>query len=416
VQNARALVQNGDFEQALTILRPLAPGHPDQTDVRVLVGLAAMAASERATEIHGKNALLHEAIAVVRAILINHSDLMRVHLELARAFFLKGEDGLSQKHFRKVLATKPQPAIIANIRRFLQAIRARRRWSGYFGFAVAPDTNVNSATDEGIIYIYGLPFRINEDSKAKSGIGVLLWGGGQYQHPLGERLWLDAGADLARREYGGKTFDQTFLAVHIGPRWLVGQRNTEVSLLASTRHRRVAGKAYSHDLGVRLEVRHRLTARLTTRGQASWHSRNYQENNTLDVPLIDVSLSASWLIKPTIQGDAAIGYERERPKLSVWNNSSRWARIGASFTLPLGFTLGGSGELHWTRYEAPYFTPGGADRKDRMRILRASVFNRAFTISGFSPQLVLVNEVRASHAQLQDYRRNRTELRFVRQF
>lgn len=33
----------------------------------------------------------------------------------------------------------------------------------------------------------------------------------------------------------------------------------------------------------------------------------------------------------------------------------------------------------------------------------------------FQPQLVLINEVRESNAQLYDYRRTRSELRFVRQ-
>ena len=45
-----------------------------------------------------------------------------------------------------------------------------------------------------------------------------------------------------------------------------------------------------------------------------------------------------------------------------------------------------------------------------------SVRNRSFSAFGFSPELVLVNEVRRSNAQLHDYGKNRAELRFVRQF
>ena len=36
VKSARALVKSGRFHQALTVLRPLVPDHPDQTDVRFL--------------------------------------------------------------------------------------------------------------------------------------------------------------------------------------------------------------------------------------------------------------------------------------------------------------------------------------------------------------------------------------------
>ena len=42
--------------------------------------------------------------------------------------------------------------------------------------------------------------------------------------------------------------------------------------------------------------------------------------------------------------------------------------------------------------------------------------NRGFTLYGFSPELVVVEEERESNAQLRDYERTRGELRFVRQF
>ena len=86
--------------------------------------------------------------------------------------------------------------------------------------------------------------------------------------------------------------------------------------------------------------------------------------------------------------------------------------------LPLGFTVGGSAEYRWTDYESGWFpfVPDGSAREDRTRSLRASVHNRAFTVNGFSPELVLVKEERTSSAQLHGYERTRGELRFVRQF
>ena len=42
--------------------------------------------------------------------------------------------------------------------------------------------------------------------------------------------------------------------------------------------------------------------------------------------------------------------------------------------------------------------------------------NRAFTVGGFSPQVSMVQEERASNAQLYDYERLSGELRFVRLF
>ena len=86
--------------------------------------------------------------------------------------------------------------------------------------------------------------------------------------------------------------------------------------------------------------------------------------------------------------------------------------------LPLGFTVGGGGEVRWTDFGDEWFphTPVGEEREDRTWSARLSVHNRGITVMGFSPALVAVHEERDTNAQLYDYTRTRGELRFVRQF
>ena len=415
---ARTLIKNSRFDEALALLRPLARDHPGITNIHFLAALAAIETSQRpGVPEDEQNALLDEAITALHVILVGQPGLVRVRLELARAFFLKGKDSLAREHFERVLAGKPVAAVAANIGRFLNAIRARRRWSGSFGFSFVPDSNVGAVSEEEIIYIHGLPFRRDGDISATSGIGAALWGGGEYQHPLNDRLRLRAGADASRREYGGRDFDQTFLSGHAGPRWLV-RRDTDVSLLASARQRWLATQPHSRELGVRLETGYRLAPRLRLSGRASWHQRNYRRDTHLDGPVSDFSLGAVGILTPVLQVNGVAGYARERPDAVRWRNSSRWVRLGASVALPRGFTLGGGAELRRRTYEGNWFpfTLDGAPREDRVRILSVSAFNRAFTFRGFSPQLSLVNEERKSTAQLYDYSRTRAELRFMRQF
>ena len=418
VPEARALIDNGRFDAALAVLRPLAEAHPTSADILFLQGLAAAQASQRpGIAEQDRNALLDEAIAALRAILIDEPALARPRLELARAFYLKGEDGLARDHFERVLAGEPPAPVIANIQGFLYQIRARRRWSMYFGTAVAPSTNIGRTSNAEVIYISDLPFRRNADELTTSGVGLSAWTGGEYQHPLGERLRLRLGGDAARQEHSGREFDQIFLSGHAGPRWLVA-RDTEISLLANARQRWLGGTPYYRDLGVRLEVGHRLSQRLTLTGQTSWHNRQYRAREFLDGPVIDFSLGGAWLITPIIRVEAAAGYAQERAKSEIWRNTTRLGQVGVSVALPLGFTLSGSSEFRWTQYEGDWapFTPDGASRSDRIRILRTSVYNRAFTLFGFSPQIAVTNEVRDTNAQLYDYKHTNFELRFVRQF
>ena len=418
VSGAQALVKAGKFKEALTVLRPLARGRTVEANVLFLIGLAATGASQQPDLADDeREALLDEAIATLHTMLIDRPGLVRVRLELARAFFLKGEDSLARRHFERVLAGKPVAPVVANVQRFLAEIRARRRWTMYLGAAMSPDSNIGGASDEQIIYINDLPFRRDAEELTTSGIGVSVWTGGEYQHPLGDRLRLRLGGDLSRQDYGGRKFDQTFVSAHIGPRWLV-DKDTDVSLVASAR-RRWTGTAPSYDdLGVRVEAGRRLTPRIRVSGRASWYHRDYLTRDFLDGPILDFTLGGSWVILPILRADGAAGYARERPKSERWRNASRWLRLGVSVALPLGFNVGGSGELRWTDYEGNWFpfTRDGAPREDRTRILRATVHNRAFTLFGFSPQLVVTNEARDTNAQLYDYKRTRAELRAVRQF
>ena len=418
VAEAQALIDAGRFMEAVAILGPLVQGQVVHADALFLYSLATMGAAQQpGVPDDTRDALLDQAIAALHAMLVRAPGLVRVRLELARAFFLKGENDLAQRHFEQVLAGSVPLPVAVNVQTFLNQIRARKRWSVNLGFALAPDSNIGGTSDERTIYIFDLPFERDVEDLTTSGIGVAVWGGAEYQVPLDDSLRLRAGAQAARREYEQSRFDQFFLATHVGPRWLI-DRDTEASLLASARQRWVGTVKDNHALGGRVEMSHRVSRSVRVNGRASWHGRRYRTQTRLDGPVWNASLSGIWVVTPTVRADVSTGYARERPSRIPQRNRSRWLGAGISVILPLGFTVGGGGEVRWTNYESGWFpfVPDGSARRDRTRSLRASVHNRAVTVLGFSPELVLVEEERKSTAQLHDYERTRGELRFVRQF
>ena len=400
------------------------PERDDRTAILFRIGMQSLAAAAEQVDDEARQELYDRAIAAFRLILVNRPELVRVRLELARAFFLKGQDGLARRHFELVLAGGVPPPVAANIRRFMNAMQTRKRFSGYFGAAIAPDSNLNAASESEIIYIdtqFGrVPFTRDRDFGAQSGLGVSVWGGGEYQHPLSERLRLRVGADLAQREYSGSDFDQLFVAAHAGPRWLASPI-TEISLLATAQRQWLGGEPYVDETGVRLELDRRLTPRLWARGTAAYRERDHQQRDFLDGPVVDFTATFAWTPAPVLRVHATVGYERDHAASEHYRNLARWVRVGTSLALPLGFTLGTSAQMRRTYYESggsgpPHFTLDGRRRFDRIRTFSVSVLNRAFTLFGFSPQLAVIHEARLTNAQAQDYDRNRAELRFVRQF
>ena len=399
------------------ILLLAAPAAADPVAERFRAGMAAIADAGRAGG-SARDAHLDRAIAAFRAILVARPELVRVRLELAR------------RHFELVLAGNPPAGVALNVNRFLNIMRARKRWSLRVGAAMLPDTNIGAGSAERIIYIdvggARLPFVRNEDELTTSGVGVSAWLGGEYQYPLpgsgsGAGSWrIRAGGDVSRREYRGSEFDQLTVAGHAGPRWLIG-RGSEASLLLTGLHQWTGSgleEPSHYDVGLRVEGRHRLTPRTTLTARLSGAERRYDDEKERDGPILDVSLGTFWVASPTLRLDAGLGWGRERPGLERFRNSSRRVHVGATAALPWGFTVGGSGALRWTDYEGgwlPFVEDGGA-RKDLTRTLRLFAHNRALTVEGFSPQLSLTRENRSSNAQLHDYKRTFGELRFVRLF
>jgi len=399
------------------------PSAEDERTARLFdLGMTALEIAERTDGESARSELYDKAIEAFRTILVNRPDLVRVRLELARAFFLNGQDGLARRHFEAVLAGGVPRPVAANIRQFLAIMQSRKRLTGYFGMAVAPDSNLNAASESEIIYIdtvFGrLPFTREGDVGAESGFGLSVWGGGEYQQPLSDRFSLRAGSDVAVREYPGGDFDQHFLAAHVGPRWLASPI-TEISLLATAQRQWLGSIPYSDEFGARLELDRRLGPTVWAQGTAAYRGRDFLSRDFLDGPAVDFTATLAWVPAPVLRVQFTAGYTREHAALEHWRNLSRWVRVGTSLALPLGFTLGTSVQARRTYYDGagqPHLTLDGRPRRDRIRSFSLSVLNRAVTLYGFSPQLVLIHDVRLTNAQAQDYDRNRAELRFVRQF
>ena len=395
----------------------------DATGQRFRAGMEALNAAHAIADREARGGKLDEAIAAFRAILVDRPELVRVRLELARTFFLKEEDALARRHFEQVLAGDVPPAVAANIQRFLSIMRARRRWEAQFGAAIAPDSNLNAASGERTIFLdtpFGrLPFTLDDPLKPKSGLGVSVWGGGEYQYPLGTGRWrLRSGANASIREYKGGDFDRNFLSAHLGPRRLIDAR-TEASLLATVERQWTAGVPETDRFGLRLEGERLLTPRLSVFGRASAARRNCRDCDWLDGPVGNVSLGASWAALPILRVGGNAGWGWSRANLEHWRSAGPRASLGATLALPAGFTVGLRASLQRTEYQGSGFAHNTIDRKpreDETHTLSLSVHNRAFTVLGFSPRLSIVREERETNAQALDYDRNRAELSFVRQF
>ncbi len=421
---AEAALAAGDWQSALVTLAAEA------TDPRAAarlfdLGLALLTAAEDPrVPADVRETLLDGSIAAFRVLLVVNPEATRVRLELARAFFVRGQDGLARRQFRRVLAGDIPEPVAANVQRFLTAIEARRRWSAYGGFALAPDTNIGQASSQRTIALdvfgTGRPLNFTRDNPPPtSGVGLRLFGGGEYHHPINDRTRLRLGAGIAHTDYKTRAWDSTTLRFHLGPEMALTPR-TRASLLLTTARRWDAGETSYDDPGLRLEMQHRLTPRTRLTLDLARRERRHvpRGSRALNGPRTDLTLGVSHQATPTLAVTGSLSTGREKPDRMSARTRTRGLRLGLTRDLARGWTVGVSGTLSRTRWDSRRTTADRSRRQDTTTDVTVSILKRDLTVAGFSPRLSVGTTRRRSNNTPDDqgYKRTYADISFVRQF
>ena len=185
LQAAQLLIANNRLDDAKRLLERRACHQAGRQRKPVLLATIAVAQKDYDT-----------AISLYRRILVREPDAERVRLELARAFFLKGDYDNADRQFRFARAGDIDDTVKANVDHFLAAINRLREWTVNFSLALAPDTNQNAATSATQVNIFGLPFALDKSARKQSGIGAAGDIGGEWSPLLDDNVKARIGADL----------------------------------------------------------------------------------------------------------------------------------------------------------------------------------------------------------------------------
>ncbi|HEY7744095.1 MAG TPA: outer membrane beta-barrel protein [Burkholderiales bacterium] len=131
-----------------------------------------------------------EGVLALERYLLNFPDNVQARLELARGYFVLGEDARSREEFEAVTRLKPPPAVQARIDRYLDAIRSREsrfRTSAnlFLEIGVGYDSNINGGVGNANIVLPAFgQVTVTQAGVEQADTFTHLAAGAQVNHPV----------------------------------------------------------------------------------------------------------------------------------------------------------------------------------------------------------------------------------------
>jgi hypothetical protein len=294
----------------------------------------------------------------------------------------------------------------------LAAIRARKRYDLNVLISAAPDTNINAASGAREVTLFGLPFR-TEDTEQESGIGLIFAASGEIRIPVTTSVRLRGTAATRRNEYSGSRFDDQLLSVGIGPQLVSGDWDYRLSGL-------VAKRWYGHDsynfgLGPRFEIRYYGYRAIILESAAELLSVDYDEFDHRDGEFYSLNSGIIWFPGPTGSLQFFLGYSRELAKEDEFSDDGYRVGIGFSKQLRFGLSAYGQSELFLFRYDGRD-EAFGSTRRDWITRTQLGLYNRNWSVYGFSPVLNYIYTRDESNQEIFSYARHQVQLGVTRNF
>lgn len=401
IEAARILIAIGRLEDARRLLRSRTQS--GQNEIERLFLLGTIAVVEKNYDL---------AISYFRRILVIEPNAERVRLDLARAFFLKGDYDNATIQFRRARAGNVPDAVKANIDHYLAAMARGKKWSYGFSVALAPDTDENAATSVDQVTIYGLPFTLDSKARQTSGVGVFGEVYGEWSPTIAKNLKARIGIDAYRTDYSGGSFDDMTASVYAGPQLFFD--GWDISPLFTGFDRWFGNKPYLDGRGGRLVADFGTTSPWQWSLSLGGQNLEFKPNPLQSGPLYSLQAQAGHVLSPSDAMEILAGFNRQDADPS-FSYSGYWFGAGYQRDLPLGFSAKISPAYFVTDYDSP-LAGFGVARSDHMLVVQLDFLNRRFAYRGFTPKFFYTFTDQQSNIPLFRYTRSQFQLGLTTQF
>lgn len=290
-----------DFATAETAYRALTADPDAELRTEARFRLAMMLADDL-----GK---YREAAVLFREILDEKPDAARVRVELARMQVMLGDLRAAERELRSAQAAGLPPEVEQQIRFYAAALSARKPFGGSVSIAFAPDSNINRATRSDTLGTIIGDFTLDEDAKARSGLGLALRGQAYFRTGIDKRSQLLFRASTYANLYRTEEFDDIAFSVQAGPEYVSGKDRINISGEATWRWYGLA--PYSFSAGASATWQHPMGDKAQLRIDGRVADVNNRRNRLQDATTLLLAASYDRAFSAKFGGGLQISSNRE---------------------------------------------------------------------------------------------------------
>lgn len=334
-------------------------------------------------------------------ILAERPELTRVRLELAQVYHSLGRDGKAQFHFEASLADKLPSSVETAVEGFLDRIDTRKRWSLSLSTAVVPESNPGKRIDRKQVRIGGVPFQLNPDSRASSGVGYLVTTGASFSPTVADDLRGVFAVSSAAKLYKQPNRNDVSLHAEIGLARLIDKGIVSGGVRLGRRW--LAADPYSHEIGPWMRGRLRLSPRSRLEVNLSAVNRTHHGREAQDGWRF--SARPTWTYRPYAPTSIETSLDLELADARERYHVGRTARLGITvshaFRGGLSISPSVSAQIRQHTGPDPLFLKKRRDRQFRIAV---QILHRALQYRGFAPYAGYSVEWNRSNIPLNTYR------------
>ena len=393
------------LREAIHFLEPLTtnPNADYRAEARVRIARYALAMGRKA-----------EAVTWFEKLLAEKPDAAAVRVELAEVLAQMGNVSGASHQMQRAAAAKGLPdSVTRAIGQVGAALQDNAPAKFSFQLGVAPDTNINHATQAQAIDIYGLPFTLNKSAQAQSGLGVTSASDLVLQHKINAFGRVVAEIAESGSLYRDTSFNDVSITANIGPEVFGKAISFHPALIYGERW--YGGQPLYTVFGDSLTIKLVASRRAQLVVSTSILRFDYQNRADLSGPLYS----------------GGVSYERALSTRTALRLDVTGAREQAANAAEAFYTLGGAATLSrdagrfivYSRLgfsrtigDAQFIAFGAVARDDRLYEGEIGLIYKRIRIWGLSPLVRAKRAVNTSPLALYAYRQSRFEFALTETF